>query len=119
MQYAYINQFGFQVFDVLLKTVLGRGNLAVTRAIETENGRFIHIEYTWPEPGAEPNNYTAADVVSVSLTQFDGKWKIIDVNPASTDMPLTGPRARGVLASTQALTESGKVPSEPWILPIP
>lgn len=34
--------FGFAVFDVLLKTVLGRGSLGVTRAIETENGRFVH-----------------------------------------------------------------------------
>ena len=110
--------FGSQVFDVLLKTVLGRGNLAVTRAIETENGRFVHIEYTWPEPGAEPNSFTAADVVTAVLTQIDDQWRIVEINPASTDIPLTGPRARGVLATTQALTESGKVPSEPWILPI-
>lgn len=113
-----LDLFGFQVFDVLLKTVLGRGNLAVTRAIETENGRFVHIEYTWPEPGAEPNSYTAADVVTSTLTNIDGQWRIVEINPASTDIPLTGPRARGILASTQALTESGKVPSEPWILPI-
>lgn len=110
--------FGFQVFDVLLKTVLGRGSLAVTRAIETDNGRYILIEYTWPEPGAEANSYTAADVVTTTLTQLDGAWKIVEINPAAADLPLTGPRARGVLATTQALTESGKVPSEPWILPI-
>lgn len=110
--------FGFQVFDLLLKTVLGRGNLAVTRAIETEDGRFVHIEFTWPEPGKEKGEYTAADVVTVTLTQINKEWRIVDINPASTDIPLTGPRARGILASSQALSETGKVPAEPWILPI-
>lgn len=113
-----LDLFGFSVFDVLLKTVLGRGSLGVTRAIETENGRFVHIEYAWPEPGAQGGEYTAADVVSVTLTEQNGRWVIIEVNPAGADLPLTGPRARGILATSQAMSEQDKVPAEPWILPI-
>lgn len=113
-----LDLFGFQVFDILLKTVLGRGSLGITRAIETEDGRYVHIEYVWPEPGAAQNNYTAADVVSVTLMQQDDVWLVVEANPASSDMPLTGPRARGILASTQSLTESETLPGEPWILPV-
>ena len=126
-----LDLFGFAVFDVLLKTVLGRGSLGITRAIETENGRFVHIEYAWPEsadvrqepesvrqePGAEQNSYTATDLVAVTLTQVNESWHVLEVNPSGIDLLLTGPRARGVLASTQSLSEQDKVPSEPWILP--
>ena len=112
-----LDLFGFAVFDVLLKTVLGRGSLGITKAIETENGRFIHIEFAWPEPGAPENNMTANDLVSVTLTQVENNWRIVEVNPSGIDMLLTGPRARGMLASTKSLSEQDKVPAEPWILP--
>ncbi|KAA3665387.1 MAG: hypothetical protein DWQ04_00840, partial [Chloroflexi bacterium] len=112
-----LDLFGFAVFDVLLKTVLGRGSLGITQAVETENGRFIHIEYAWPEPGADPNSFTATDLVAVTFTNLDKQWCIVEVNPSSIDMPLTEPRARGMLASTQTLSEHDKVPAEPWILP--
>jgi hypothetical protein len=59
--------FGFTVFDILLKTVLGREELAVTRAIETENGKYVHVEYVWPDPEAGDGRYTAADLVTVQL----------------------------------------------------
>jgi len=113
-----LNLFGFAVFDILLKTVLGREHLGVTRAIETENGRYVHIEYAWPELGQKDNSYTAADVVAVKLEQVEGMWRVVDINPASADLPLTGSRARGILTSSKALSEKDKVPAEPWILPV-
>jgi hypothetical protein len=113
-----LNLFGFAVFDVLLKTVLGRGSLGVTRAVETENGRFIHIEYAWPEPGNTDGSYTGADVVTITFTQFKGRWRAVEINPAALDLPITGQRARAVLNSTKAFNDEDKIPSEPWILPI-
>lgn len=112
-----LDLFDVYVFDILLKTVLGREQLGVTRAVETENGRFVHIEYAWPEPGSEQNSYTANDVVTVTLTQVDGEWRIDNVNPSTIDLPLTGGRARGLIATGQSLSEEGKLPGESWILP--
>ncbi|MCP5100492.1 MAG: hypothetical protein GY943_33500 [Chloroflexi bacterium] len=113
-----LDLFGFAVFDVLLKTVLGRGSLGVTRVVETENGRFIHLEYAWPEPGNSDGSYTATDVVTVTFEQADGSWRAVEINPAALDLPITGPRARAVLKSTKELSDDDTVPSEPWILPI-
>ncbi|MCB8923916.1 MAG: hypothetical protein H6662_20240 [Ardenticatenaceae bacterium] len=110
--------YGTAVFDILLKTVLGRGSLGLTRAIETENGRYVHIEYAWPDPTAEDNAYTAADVVSVKLEQHGTRWLIADINPAHTDLPLTSARARGILTTSKILTETDNIPSEPWVLPV-
>lgn len=112
-----LDLFDVYVFDILLKTVLGREQLGVTRAVETENGRFVHIEYAWPEPGSEQNSYTANDVVTVTLTQVDGEWRIDNVNPSTIDLPLTGGRARGIIATGQSLSDEGKLPGESWILP--
>ena len=114
---ALLDLFDIYVFDILLKTVLGREQLGVTRAVETENGRFIHIEYAWPEPGSAQNSFTANDLVTVTLTQLAGTWRIVEVNPASIDLPLTGGRARAVIATGQLLGEDGKLPGEAWILP--
>lgn len=113
-----LDLFGFTVFDILLKTVLGRGSLGLTRAIETENGRFVHIEYAWPDPTTADNSYTAADVVSVQLMQQEKQWRIVEINPAHIDLPLTGARARGILTTSKLLIETDKVPSEPWVLPV-
>ena len=110
--------FGHGVFDILLKTVLGRARLGLTRAIETENGRHVHIEYAWPDPESTEQGYTAADVVSVRLMEQNGRWLVAEINPASADLPMTGARARGILATSQVLSEKEKVPSEPWILPV-
>ncbi|MAT99312.1 MAG: hypothetical protein CL608_19410 [Anaerolineaceae bacterium] len=114
---AMLDLFDVYVYDILLKTVLGREQLGVTRAVETENGRFIHIEYAWPEPGSEQNSYTANDLVTVTLTQVDGQWRIVSVNPSTIDLPLTGGRARGLIATGQTLSDEGKMPGESWILP--
>ena len=113
-----LDLYGYYVYDILLKSVLGRDKLAVTRAVETENGRFLHIEYAWPDVTTEDNHYTANDVVTATLTEKeDGKWLITDVNPSAIDLPLNGGRARGVIAGGQSLSEEGKVPGEAWILP--
>lgn len=114
---AMLDLFDVYVYDILLKTVLGREQLGVTRAVETENGRFVHIEYAWPEPGSKDNSFTANDVVTTTLTQSGGQWRIVDVNPSAIDLPLTGGRARGIIATGQSLNEDGKVPGESWILP--
>ena len=114
---AMLDLFDVYVYDILLKTVLGREQLGVSRAVETENGRFIHIEYAWPEPGSAQNSFTANDVVTASLTQLEGRWLIDSINPSSIDLPLTGARARGIIATGQSLSEDGKVPGESWILP--
>lgn len=111
--------FGHYVFDILLKTVHGRGNLSITRAIETDNGKFIHIEFVWPDPDApEPGSYTAADLVSVKLRRYRQTWRIVSINPAAVDFPLTEARAAGILANTKELTPTNGLPAEPWILPI-
>lgn len=110
--------FGLPVFDILLKTVLGRGRLALTRAIETDEGQYVHIEYVWPDPESRNKQYTAADVVSVQLGQARPGWEIMAINPAATDLPLTEARAQGILVTSRAFSEQDKVPAEPWILPI-
>jgi hypothetical protein len=112
-----LDLFGFVAFDILLKTVLGRQRLGLTRAIETDEGRSVHIEYAWPDPETIDRSYTAVDVVSVRLQQTEEGWRIAEINPASIDLPLTGSRARTILASTQMLNGQGRLPSEPWILP--
>lgn len=113
-----LDLFGFTVFDILLKTVLGRGQLGLTRAIETDDGRSVYIEYAWPDPEATDRSYTAADVVSVRLQQQDTAWLIAEVNPAAADLPLTSSRARTILTSSKLLSDTDSIPSEPWILPI-
>jgi hypothetical protein len=114
---AMLDLFDVYVYDILLKTVLGREQLGVARAVETENGRFIHLEYAWPEPGSAQNSFTANDVVTATLTKVAGNWRIDSVNPSTIDLPLTGGRARGIIATGQSLSEDGKVPGESWILP--
>lgn len=113
-----LDLFGLQVFDILLKTVLGRGSLGLVRAVETENGRYVHLEYAWPDPTQENNSFTAADVVAVTLTPYRGEWRIAEINPGAIDLPLTSARARGILTTSQIITDKENVPSEPWVLPI-
>jgi hypothetical protein len=112
-----LDLFGFVAFDILLKTILGRQRLGLTRVIETDEGRSVYIEYAWPDPEAADRSYTGVDVVSVRLQQTENGWLVAEVNPASVDLPLTGSRARTILASTQMLNGQGRLPSEPWILP--
>lgn len=109
--------FGAPVFDLLLKTVLGREHVAVTRAIETEKGRYVYVEYVWPDTAQEDGSYTAADLVSVQLRRYKAAWRVVAVNPAATDFPLTEARAQGILLSARRRTPEGQAP-EPWTLPV-
>lgn len=111
------DMFGHHVFDIVLKTVLGRGNLSITRAIETENGKFVHIEYVWPDPET-PKEYTAADLVSVKVKRYRRTWRVAEINPAAADLPLTEARAAGILVNSKSLSENGTLPSETWLLPV-
>lgn len=113
-----VDLFGPAVLDISLKTVLGRERLGLARAIETEGGRFVHIEYAWPDPRAADNSYTAADVVSVQLKRYGGSWRVVTINPASTDTPMSEARAQGILVANQAFEGQQEPPSEPWILPV-
>ncbi len=110
--------YGHYVFDLLLKTVLGRGSLTVTRAIETENGRSVHVEMVWPEPGSEDNSYTAADLVAIKMKKYRKSWRVMDINPAAVDLPLTEARATAILANSKALSQADGLPQEAWILPV-
>ena len=110
--------FGSPVFDLLLKTVLGREQVAVTRAIETEKGKYVHVEFVWPDPAQEDGSYTAADLVSVQLRRYRAAWRVVAVNPAAADFPLTEARAQGILLAAGRHTPEGELPQEPWILPV-
>lgn len=104
--------FGLPVLDILLKTVLGRESLGLARAIESDKGRYVHIEYAWPDPAATENRYTAVDVVSVQMQRYRHQWRVVNLNPANTDFPMTEPRAQAILLANQADE------LEPWILPV-
>ncbi|MBW7958422.1 MAG: hypothetical protein H3C69_02565 [Candidatus Promineofilum sp.] len=110
--------YGFVVFDILLKTVLGRERLGLIRAIEGDGGQSAFIEFAWPDPEVSDRSYTAVEVVAVRLERYDGSWLVAEVNPASADLPLNTMRATSVLAGTQIMSGDGKLPSEPWILPV-
>jgi hypothetical protein len=109
--------YGHAVFDVLLKTVLGRERLGLTRAIEGDGGETAYIEYAWPDP-AGGSGYTAVDVVAVRLAQSTDGWRVVEINPAGADLPLNSMRATSILAGTQVMSDEDKLPAEPWILPI-
>lgn len=110
--------FGLNVFDILLKTVLGQEHLGLARAIEAEDGRFIYLEFAWLDPQVEGNSYAATDVVSVQLRKYRNEWRVVDVNPATTDLPMTEPRAYSILLTNQALEGQEDAPLEPWLLPV-
>jgi hypothetical protein len=109
--------FGLPVFDILLKTVLGRGQVSVTRAIETDEGKFVHLEFVWPDPET-PQSYTAADLVALKMRRYRQTWQVVSINPAAVDLPLTEARAAAILANTKELTPTQGLPAEPWILPV-
>lgn len=113
-----LDLFGFPVFDILLKIVLGRERLGLTRAIEADDNR-VYIEYAWPDPAEAGRRYSAVDVVSVRLAgQEDGAWLIEEINPAAADLPLNAPRAATILAGSSDLLKEDQIPNEPWVLPL-
>jgi hypothetical protein len=113
-----LDLFGYVIFDVLLKTVLGRERLGLTRAIEGGDGESVFIEYAWPDPESPSHSYTAVDVVAVRLARAGEGWLVAEINPASADLPLNSLAAASILAGTQVMSDEGKLPSEPWILPV-
>ena len=108
--------YGYPAFTFLFKTMLERESLGLVRAVETDNGRSIHIEFAWPDPEMGGNRFSAVDLVSVRLTKIGQYWLILDVNPASIDAPLSSARARTALVASQIL-EDGIEP-EPWLVPL-
>ncbi len=110
--------YGVAVFDILLKTVLGREQMAVTRAIETDKGKSVYIELVWPDPEQNDNSYTAADLVSVKVQRYHKDWRVASINPAAIDFPLTEARAQAVLLTSKALSDEQKLTAEPWLLPV-
>ena len=111
-----LDVYGHHAFGFLLKTVLGRDSLGLTQAVETDNGRALHLEFAWPDPELGGNRFSGVDLVSVRLTQVDDSWHIVDINPAGLDAPLSSARARAALVTSQILEE--KVEPEPWLLPL-
>jgi hypothetical protein len=111
-----LDVYGHYAFGFLLKTVLGRNSVGLTRAVETDNGRSLHLEFAWPDPELGGNRFSGVDIVSVRLTQADDGWRILDVNPTGLDAPLSSARARAALVTSQILEE--KVEPEPWLLPL-
>jgi hypothetical protein len=107
--------FGVQVMHILLKTILGRDQVSLIGAVETENGKFVHLEFAWLEP--EASEVTAVDIVTVTLRRYRRQWRVTDVHPSMLNAPLTEPRAQLALATLKAATEDGQVPGEPWVLP--
>jgi hypothetical protein len=114
----FYDLFGLYVFDILLKTVLGRERLGLVRAIETEKGRFVYLEFAWPDPAAGGNQYAATDVVSVQTRKYRRDWRVVDINPDGTDSPMTEPRANTILLANEALEGEADRPLEPWLLPV-
>ena len=110
--------FGLAVFEILLKIILGRDHLGLARAIESEKGRIAHIEIAWPDPETDRESYTAAEVVSLQLKRYRKTWRLMDINPASADFPMTEARAQSILLSSGILDEEEDALLEPWILPV-
>lgn len=111
-----LDVYGYPAFSFLLKTILARDSLGLVRAVETDNGRYLHLEYAWPDPELEGNRFSAVDLVSVRLTPVAESWRIVDINPASIDAPLSSARSRMALIASQVLTET--VEPEAWLLPL-
>lgn len=105
--------FGTPIFDLLLKTVLGRQEVTVTRAIAADDEPAVFLELVWmPEQGV----YNAADLFTVKLKKYRTGWSVWSVNPAAVDLPLTEARAAGIIAASAQ--GSDKLPSDPWLLPV-
>lgn len=111
-----LDVYDYPVFGFLLKTILGRDSLGLVRAVETDNGRSLHLEFAWADPEMGGNRFSAVDLVSARLTPVGDVWRILDINPASIDAPLSSGRARMALVASQVLEED--VEPEPWLVPL-
>lgn len=108
--------FGALGMGLVLKTSLGREDVAPTRAVHTAAGVFV--EYAWPMVQNGRSHTTAADLVTVQLQPTSHQWHITNINPASLDTPLTNARARGILISNRVFVNGHSLPQEPWLLPV-
>jgi len=108
--------FGLEVFDILLKTVLGQEQLELTQVVEVPERLFI--EFAWAEPEFSQDSLPADRAVSVMVRLRNGRFRITDVNPGGLDLLLTEARARAVLATAKILSRRDELPAEPWILPL-
>jgi hypothetical protein len=113
-----LDLFGVLVLDVLLKTVLGRQQMGLLRAIEADQGRAVYIEFAWLDPAKGENRYSTVDVVTVRLEQYRKEWRVCEISPAGVESPLTEARAREILLAEPALLGQDGKPAEPWILPV-
>lgn len=113
-----LDLFGVLVLDVLLKTVLGRQQMGLLRAIETERGRAVYIEFAWLDPAMAENRYSTVDVVTVRLEPYRKEWRVCEINPANVESPMTEARAQEILLADPASLSQDGTPAEPWILPV-
>jgi hypothetical protein len=113
-----VDLFGLTIFEILLKIILGRDHLGLARAIESEKGRIAHIEIAWPDPDTDRESYTAAEVVSIQLKRYRKTWRVLDINPANADFPMTEARAQSILLSSGILDEEEDALLESWVLPV-
>lgn len=114
---ATLALFGPVALDILLKTVYDRDNATVTYVVQTDKGRHLYLEFAWPDE-SQDNAVTADDFVYVRLRRQGEKWRVLDINPARIDSPMTPPRARGILLDNGLLQSGPNLPSEPWVLPV-
>ncbi|HSH02559.1 MAG TPA: hypothetical protein VLL52_08580 [Anaerolineae bacterium] len=108
--------YGMHIFELLLKVVLQRTQLGLSRVVETSEGKEVLLEYAWPNE--ETGAYTAADTVTVHLRPYRGEWRIVGINPAVIDTPLTEAGATRILATHDLSSTAEKLKAEPWLLPV-
>ncbi len=113
-----LDLFGVLVLDVLLKTVMGRQQMGLLRAIEAEQGRAVYIEFAWLDLAAGEKRYSTVDVVAVRLEPYRKEWRVGEINPAGVESPMTEVRAQEILLADPALLGQDGAPAEPWILPV-
>lgn len=112
-----VDMFGLVALDLLLKTILDRDNVALTRVIRARQGQTVYTEYSWPDPEHAANGVLFTDAVTVVLRPYRHQWRVTEINPSSLDQWLTGPAARGLLAN-MVEGNDGRIPQEAWVLPL-
>lgn len=113
-----LDLFGLGVFEILLKIIFQREQIGLTRAIETEQGQQVYIEFAWLDPDSENAAFGQADVVTVQLKRYRQDWRVITINPAGADNPMTEARAQAILLAGQRFQQLDNEARDPLILPI-
>ncbi len=112
-----VDLFGLIALDLLLKTILDRDNVALTRVIRARQGKTVYTEYIWPDTEHQSDSVLFTDAVTVVLRPYRHEWRVTDINPSSMDQWLTGPAARALLSNIIEGNE-GRMPQETWVLPL-